>query len=261
MGRPAGGRVDGRVIVSDEHKQFDPTPRELERAARRGQVAYSSELAAAIVLSGGLVAVLVCGPAVLRSAVALVDAGLSGDVGPAVAGLVWSVVVLAACLVAASALAGLVQVGWRVPGDRPIWDARRVSPSVNGRRLMSARTAVRLAMQVVKMGVIGVIGYVTFRSRWTDLAAAGLGDVSGMLDVGRDVAMALAWRCCLALLVLGVVDYLYQRWQLRRDLRMTRRQVLDDQRQAEKSQPLATSHKRRGMAESVMNQGILPNEK
>jgi len=225
----------------DDEKQFDPTPQELERAARRGQVAYSGELASAMVLSGGLVSVLVFGPAVFGAAVGLVEAGLSGGVGPAVDGLLWSLAPLAACMVVASVLAGLVQLGWRVPADRPAWDGRRISPSANGRRLWSARTTVRLAMLLLKIAAVGGIGYATFRSRWSDLAAAGLGDVGAMLEVGRDVAIQLVSRCCLALLVLGMVDYVFQRWQLRRDLRMTRQQARDDQRQDERKKPVANS--------------------
>ena len=72
--------------MSDEQKQLEATPQEFERASRRGQRAYSGELAAAIVLSGGLVAALAFGPAVLRAAAELVGAGLSGDAEGATVG-------------------------------------------------------------------------------------------------------------------------------------------------------------------------------
>jgi flagellar biosynthesis protein FlhB len=43
----------------------------------------------------------------------------------------------------------------------------------------------------------------------------------------------LAWRAGLALLALGALDYLYQRWQHRRDLRISHRELRDDLRQME----------------------------
>jgi len=55
-----------------------------------------------------------------------------------------------------------------------------------------------------------------------------------------DVAMVLwriiyqvALKICLFLLIMAIFDYLYQRWEYRKSLRMTKREVKDEYKQTE----------------------------
>jgi len=233
-------------------RTYEPTTLQLERARRRGQVAYSGELAAAIVLAGSLAAVAMIGPALLSAAVDLVSAGLEGHVQTALAGLLWPVAGLLVTLFVLAALAGLVQLGLGAGSERPLLDWSRISPASNLRRLFSARSAVRGLLLAVKLIVIAAIAYVTFRGQWDAIVAAGLGDLADMLATGRAVLIQLAVRCGLALLAIGIVDYLFQRWQLRRDLRMTRQQVRDDMKQTD-ANPAGKSRRRQAQAGLVKN--------
>ena len=242
--------------MTDQNEQsertYEPTTLQLERARRRGQVAYSGELAAAIVLAGSLAAAALIGPTLLSAAVDLVSAGLEGHVQTALAGLLWPVAGLLAALFVLALLAGLVQLGWGAGSERPLLDWSRISPASNLRRVFSARSAVRGLLLGVKLIVIAAIAYVIFRGQWDAIVAAGLGDLADMLTTGRTILIQLAVRCGLALLAIGIVDYLFQRWQLRRDLRMTRQQVRDDMKQTD-TNPAGKSRRRRAQAELAKN--------
>jgi flagellar biosynthetic protein FlhB len=62
-------------------------------------------------------------------------------------------------------------------------------------------------------------------------------------------------RVTLLLIALGVIDFFYQRWQHERDLRMTRREVLDELRQMEGD--AAVKRRRRDLAAAATRKGAI----
>ena len=110
-------------------------------------------------------------------------------------------------------------------------DFSRLSPSEGLRRLLSPRTCVRTGLALAKIGVVCWIGYAAIRSdlprivRAPRLAPRELAGEAGSLAAGLGLKIAAA------LLVLGMLDFLYQRWQFRREMRMTRSEFLADMRQ------------------------------
>jgi flagellar biosynthesis protein FlhB len=126
-----------------------------------------------------------------------------------------------------------VQVRGVVAAERIRPDLERISPRAGLRRLFSTRTFVRAVLAAAKIGVVAAVGYWTFRPALRRLAGAGALDASGLAGRAGSLVGALAIRIALCLLALAVADFLYQRWQYRRDLRMTRREWLEDIRKAE----------------------------
>jgi flagellar biosynthetic protein FlhB len=53
------------------------------------------------------------------------------------------------------------------------------------------------------------------------------------LDHLKSASFGISWRVVLLLLVLGVLDYFYQRYRFEKNLRMTKQEVKDEMRQVE----------------------------
>ncbi|HPM25323.1 MAG TPA: EscU/YscU/HrcU family type III secretion system export apparatus switch protein, partial [Phycisphaerae bacterium] len=66
---------------------------------------------------------------------------------------------------------------------------------------------------------------------------------AGVLGLGAEVLFDLAVRLAIALLVLGILDYLIQRWKLERRLRMTKQEVRDELKKME-GDPLVKQRRR-----------------
>ncbi len=64
-----------------------------------------------------------------------------------------------------------------------------------------------------------------------------------MLPVAGEVVFEVALRMALVLLVLGLIDYAYQRWRLEQSLRMTRQEVRDELKRME-GDPLIKQRRR-----------------
>lgn len=232
-------------MADDSDRIFPATPQQLERARREGQVAKSADLAGPLALLAGGAVLAWAGPAMIESLRAMVSRSLTaaGQVGGADGAAVSGAGVLgvqgwqgpalfglAVCAAAAAgtAIAHLVQVGWMWNAGLAGANWRRVSPLASLERLMSLRTLMTLAMTALKVLAVGLLLWRQLPAVMDQLAhARGAADWAAAAG-GSAVRLGL-WLVGL-LGVLAVLDWLYQRWQWRQDLRMTRQQWLDDMR-------------------------------
>ena len=204
------------------------TDRRLQRAREEGNVPRSGELSAIIVLLAACALLGALGPLLLRQLTQMTAALLRGA-GAAIA----TVGVLLGGICGAAFLSGVAQVGLRAVARRCRADMGRLRPADGLRRMFSRRGCVRAVMSVCKLAAVAVVAFVTIRSslvRIGGLAGAGPAGIAGV--VGTMLA-ALALRVGLVLLVLAGVDYLYQRWEHRQDLKMTRRELTEERKETE----------------------------
>ena len=226
-------------------RTFDPTPLRLAEAARRGRVVRSQELTGSLVMLGALGVLALAGPALLKSLVKMTGAmldqsaavkgdawamvGMKGSAWP----VLWPLLAMACAMIVLAAAVNVLQVGLPRSAEQVRIDWQRVSASAGWRRLWSARTMVRCALLLARLASVGAAAYFVIRGALPRIASAGQAGVNGLTTQAGELVWQLTWRAGLALLALGVLDYLYQRWQHRRDLRMSHRELRDDLRQME----------------------------
>ncbi len=214
-----------------------PTALRLREARREGLVARSRDLTAAVTTIAGAVLVVVLAGPMLTELTRMMSKLLAGSgslsVGPAAvkdiltdAGPVLALAaLLAAGLVVAAGLANLVQVGWHVTTEPMRLDLARISLPGGLRRMFSLRSVVRALLAVAKIAAIAVVAYVVIVPAVKAVVMSG---VSGRWGGAAAAAKSLALWAGAALAGLAAVDYLYQRWQHRQDLKMTRREALEE---------------------------------
>lgn len=231
-------------------KTHEPTPRRRQQAREAGRVAHSRDLAWAVLLLGSLGLLVFAGGALVEFLANLLRAYLGGEAWrswihtggrdarlatsqfnglmPMLARLVLPVLAGALAL---AVTASLLQTGFLVRTARLAPDFSRVNPLAGLRRVFSGASLVQLAFGVFKVGVVAAVGLAGLWSRREELAAlAGL-DVPRLAVQVWDVCF---WTCLEmggALLALAAVDYLYQRGQLERELKMTPQEVREEQRE------------------------------
>jgi flagellar biosynthetic protein FlhB len=127
----------------------------------------------------------------------------------------------------------------------------RVSPVSGFKRLFSADALSRLALGLLKVAVVTGIAYLTLAGRLGTVLSAGGLHTRGVLGLSAELVYDLALRLGAALLLLGLVDYLIQRWRLERQLRMTKQEVRDELKRME-GDPLIKQRRRRIQARLAM---------
>jgi len=225
-----------------EDRTEAPTPRRLREARKKGQVAVSRDLAAALALLATAGGLHLLGPWLMAGLRAGLGRSLSGlhemnsaeaavsalGLGGEMMGAAAPILVFA---LAAGVLATLTQVGFIFTTETLKLQPDRLDPLGGFRRAFSMQTFVGIAGGLAKGAVIlGILAASLWQERAT-LAGLSTRPLSEGLAVLTGSAAALFTKTALALLALGVVDWAYRRWQHLRDLRMSRREVQDELRE------------------------------
>lgn len=223
-------------------KSEAPTSKRLSDARQKGQIARSQDLSAAVDMIGGALLILFFGGAIVKAAMGIMlrvfdtagqpftlddvqpllrDAALK--VAMAVAPVLGLIVVVAIC-------AQVMQVGFLLTTSTLEPKPERLNPVKGLKNLLSTKNLVKSVVNTVKLIVVIVVSYLFIGGMLDRLAALpGLTMIAGLRLLGEMAVELLAWLLAL-LLVIGVIDYLYQRFQHTKDLKMTKDEVKDERR-------------------------------
>lgn len=112
-------------------------------------------------------------------------------------------------------------------------DVKRVNPKNGFQRLFSPRSLWETVKQILKISIVIGVAWPQVMSLVEALSGRGrLALVDGLRIAGDDV-LGLVRTVAWTLVVLSVADYGYQRYQNKKDMRMTKQEVKDEHKNAE----------------------------
>lgn len=247
-----------------------PTPRKQEDARKKGQVAHSREVDSAIVLLGVIGVFRVGGPYMWRQLEAItvdtwahlgrnpVSIELTADMGLMLLGRsIMLLLPLMGTVMVVSVLGGMAQTGGPLLSREAVKPQfKRLNPLEGGKRLMASRQAyVNLAKSLIKFIVLGIVGYMVFMSHWDDITTMGFqAGLRDSLTILVTVSFDLVTRMALVILAMAVADFIFQRSDHTRQLRMTRQEVMDEHKQSDGDPQMkaAISRQRRKLMSRIM---------
>lgn len=221
-----------------------PTPHRRSESRRKGQVAKSPDLTAALGLLGALVAINLMGPRIFRELAGLMGrllgepTSLSADsmlaaarIGFVTAGKV--LLPIAAAVAATAVVANLVQVGFIASWHPVAPDLNKINPIAGLGRLFSRRNLVRLLVNVGKVGLVAWVAWALIANRMDRMIVLPQLDFLAALTVAGEMVFTVSIRLALVLLVLALLDYAYNRYQHEQQLRMTKQEIREELRRME----------------------------
>lgn len=140
--------------------------------------------------------------------------------------------VLAAVTVVAMG-SNLLQIGllFSTQAVAPSFD--RINPLKGFSRIASKEALLQLGRSLIKILIIGYVGYVTVRGEIDRIPTLPMLEVTEIAHYIVTVSSRLVWRVCALLLLLGILDYGVRRWEFERGLRMTKQEVKEETKQRE----------------------------
>jgi len=240
--------------LAGEHKTEKPTPRKLKKAREQGQVARSRDLISALGLGAAAVYMgwvakqlpLAWRGTLERCLEAAATANF--DSAPLLhKGTALFVAVAAPALAAAwlAAAAGAVAQGGLVFAPAALAPKlSRLSPAAKVKQLFSLPALSRFLRSVIPVTAVLYIGGTMLARDWAALAGLSRLEPGGIASFILGRGFELTWKAALVLLAWAVVDYLLERQRLAGELRMTRREWLDDYKETE-GHPLVKARIRR----------------
>jgi flagellar biosynthetic protein FlhB len=159
-------------------------------------------------------------------------------------------------IVATAAIVNLAQLkGFLISFKAMHISFTNLNPLTGLRRMFSLRSFTELVKSIFKMAIVS---YAVYSVLWPERAAlSGLAgrEVSDFLNLTGMLALKLLFRVAAIMLMLSLLDFLYQRWQTRKDLMMTRQEIKEEHKQSE-GNPLIKS-KIRTIQRSLARQRML----
>ena len=145
----------------------------------------------------------------------------------------------------------IVQVKWR-PTTKPIKPKfSKLSPVKGFARIFSPNSLVELLKSLLKLVVIGYVVYSYLKGRVGQIFL--LYDITLNQAIGLigEIARDLGIRIAMVYMVIAFLDFWYQKWKFRQDMKMTKQEVKDEYKNQEGDPQVKAKQKQR-MREASM---------
>ena len=224
------------------------TPKRIDEARKRGQVPRSPELGAAAVTIAGGAGLYTLGASMSEGMATMLRKGLSQSpaaqlqnsdmmaaLSSAFRDALWSVSPLLGLLLAAALLSPLVIGGWNFSTGAIGCKFERLNPINGFNRMFSTRGWLELGKSLAKFSVVALIAVLVLWKRADQLTSLGSQPIE--LAIGHAAFLCAEALLALAggLVLIALIDVPLQLWQYHRDLRMTRNEIREENRDAEGS--------------------------
>jgi len=246
-------------------KTQDATPYRRQKAREEGQVARSHDLASALLLVGATLVLMYLGQNLSGFLSDLTrqqlgsKAWLQTDVQSATSAwntallrLGWAMAPFLGLLVLVGVLANLGQVGWLFLPQKLAPDLSRIDPLKGAQRLFSLTNVVRLGFGLFKIAVALAVAAWCVLDHYDAIMALSAHGVREIAVATFNILVDTCLKIGVALLILAIFDYGYQRWKHERDLRMTTQEVREEYKMLQ-GDPHMAARRRQVQRQLVMN--------
>jgi flagellar biosynthetic protein FlhB len=234
-------------LPTSQERTEPATPKKKEDARRKGTVARSVELNSAFILLMGLLVLAVAGPTIAAHVASFAQTAFvqsaQAEITAAQAHrlVVQSVLFLGGVLLpvllvlmAVGLLSSFAQVGFLFSVEPLEVKWNRLNPFKGIRKIFgSRRSLMELLKNLFKVVIIATVAYLAVEHVLAQSVLLMEQDAGEILGFMVSTSLGMGWKVALALLVLAVFDYLFQRYEYERELRMTKQEVKEEVKMTE----------------------------
>jgi flagellar biosynthetic protein FlhB len=248
--------------AEDEGRTEEPTEHKIRKAREEGKVAKSVEFSSALIVLLGIIAIAVLSKYLLSNVMSMlrffyrssteVDITTEAALLPVFYRYFLRLVLPTAAVAFLAALIGnLIQVGFLF-STKPITpDFSRIVPRFGRyfkRALFSGEAIFNLGKSIFKVLIIAVLAFLNVRAEFPRISQ--LLTLPFLLGMGvvTSIAFRIIVEASLAMLVLSIFDYYFQRRQHLESLKMSRQEIKEERKMYE-GDPLIKSRLRERMRE------------
>jgi flagellar biosynthetic protein FlhB len=229
---------------SYEERSEAPTEKRRSEARQKGNVAKSAEINSTLVLLTGILMLKLTATwmyghlsgfmATMFECIAHPRADLAffiGLISQATVFLMYMCVPVCVAIMVVGVASNLVQVGFLFTLT-PITPKLEKLDMISGmKRLFSARSLVEMVKDIAKLILIAAIAFFTIEGEFGQFI--GLWDASPItiMVFMLSIAFKIVIRVVIALLIISLLDYLYQRYEYEKKLKMTKQEVKEERKQ------------------------------
>ncbi len=224
-----------------------PTPRRRSEAREQGNIARSVDLTAALLMVGSMVLLKNYGLNVMIALRALLEQMLSAQSlanteptsalsdfarGIWMAGV--SIAPLMIGLVVIAVLSNILQVGFFFNPAKLAPNIAALNPLKGmGKLFGGGKGPMSMVMGILKIVLVAFFAYTAICNRMDMIVMALNLEYMQIFGLGAQIIYDIILRVGIALLVLAIIDYAYQRYRIEQDLKMSKQEIKEEMRRME----------------------------
>jgi flagellar biosynthetic protein FlhB len=230
-----------------EEKTEPATPRKRQKTREEGQTARSQDLSAAVVIITGLVSIYVLSVLIWQSMIVMFQDSARHIGSPLMFDDAWWARPLAEgakaffigwlpvgflCAIVALAIM-IYQVGFVITVNPLIPKPDRFNPISGLKKIISTRSLVELLKGIVKALILLGLLFLMIRNERDLMVSVMMFSMEHGFSIIMKKVWDLAMRMTLALLVIALFDYVYQKWEFEKSIKMSKQEIKEEYKQME----------------------------
>lgn len=229
---------------SMDDKTEAPTDKRRQETREKGTVAKSTEINSVMVLLAGLLLLRIFGPWMMKEMAGCMTETFSSianthmDVRRLTTIMtntlfltIKLILPIAGGILVTGVLANIIQVGFMFTLKPLVPSLSKINPITGFGRLFTLRSVVETLKSILKLVVIGAIAWSTVSAAFPTILTLADASVGAIMNFIMEKSYTIILRVAVALIVLAVLDYAYQRYDFEKRLRMSKQEVKDEHKQ------------------------------
>lgn len=247
------------------------TPKKKQDARKKGQVAKSAELPGAFIMFFAFLFLLMFGGffkdriyrlfTVSFNEYMLLDLSVNN-----VSHIFGSIIINGAILLSPIAIGTIViaflgnylQIGFLLTGEPLMPKLNKLNPIEGAKRIFSMKSLIEFLKSIFKLMIVGSIAYFTLIGEKEKIVTLAKVPLENIFPYTAKITLTLGLKIAAILIILALLDFMYQRYDHAKKLRMSKQDIKDEYKKTE-GDPLIKGkirEKQRRMAMQRMMQDV-----
>jgi flagellar biosynthetic protein FlhB len=231
---------------SFEEKTEQPTPKKRQELKEKGEVAKSKELPSLAVLLAALVSLSLFGSFMYNHVQIIMKGSFSfpdihnfniPEFLKFAQNIIGRFIILLSPLLAAvfitAILSNIMQVGFILSGESITPKLSKIDPIKGFGRLFSKQSFMEFFKSLLKLTIVGGVAFLTIKGEMKYFALLGDMELNSIFVYIFKTFFKIFIRCSMAMIILVIIDYAFQKWEFENRIKMTKQEVKDEFKKSE----------------------------
>ena len=261
---------------SDQEKTEEPSQKRLDDAKKEGNVSISKEVSSVALMVAAIISFVSMSGMIGDRMTKLFESFFSNagsgfaDQEEATRYLkdaLWSgmemITPTMIALLVVAVLVNVMQTGGTFSFEALKFKGSKMNPLSGLKNIFSSKGLVELVKGMLKLLIILIVVYFTVRNNISHFVSFIISPIDYSMSQSGSFVLLFVTRIMSALLILSIADAVYQRFQHRKDLRMTKQEVKDEYKQMEGDPHVKGQRRKFGMklrSQKRMDHAVLSSD-
>lgn len=233
-------------MLSTDDKTEEATPKKKKDARKKGNVPKSKEVSGAITLVGFTLLIGVLSPYLVDNFKAILINYLNLDFnmninymklqGLTIQSLIFFFKLflpIGAIFLFLGLISNIAQTGFLFTGEGLKPSLSKLNPLKGLKNMFSIKSMGNLIKNILVIIVLGFMGYGFIKDNYIDILKLSNVYVPTLIYTVKDILYSILSKISIALVFIALLDYLYQRYTHKKDLKMTKQEIKEEFKQME----------------------------